>query len=80
MPQDPGQQEQIARIDRMQEETRTFVAEQHKLMARHTKLMPERGNLTHDIPLAPWQAAIGGMIVGAALFGAGVAFTKLVGL
>ena len=45
------QQEQVARIERMQEENRA---------------------------LAPWQVAIGGMTAGAALFGAGAAFTKFV--
>lgn len=45
------QQEQVARIERMQEETRKFVAEQHKLMA-------ERGKLSRDIVLAPWQLVV----------------------
>ncbi|MBB4398769.1 hypothetical protein [Bradyrhizobium sp. ERR14] len=66
------QQEQVARIERMQEETRKFVAEQHKLMA-------ERGKLSRDMVLAPWQIAVGGMTAGAALFGAGAAFMKLFG-
>ncbi|MDI2072455.1 hypothetical protein ABIF68_006160 [Bradyrhizobium japonicum] len=66
------QQEQVARIERMQEETRKFVAEQHKLMA-------ERGKLSRDIVLAPWQLVVTTLTAGAALFGAGAAFMKLVG-
>lgn len=66
------QQEQVARIERMQEETRKFVAEQHKLMA-------ERGKLSRDIVLAPWQLVVTTLNAGAALFGAGAAFMKLVG-
>ncbi len=59
------QQEQVARIERMQEETRKFAAEQRKL--------------SREATLAPWQVAIGGMTAGAALFGAGAAFMKLFG-
>ncbi|MHC2578018.1 hypothetical protein ACVI1J_009890 [Bradyrhizobium diazoefficiens] len=66
------QQEQVARIERMQEETRKFVAEQHKLMA-------ERGKLSRDIVLTPWQLVVTTLTAGAALFGAGAAFMKLVG-
>jgi len=58
------QQEQVARIERMQEETRKFFAETRKI--------------DRDRALAPWQVAIGGMTAGAALFGAGAAFTKFV--
>ncbi|MBH5372203.1 hypothetical protein [Bradyrhizobium glycinis] len=66
------QQDQVARIERMQEETRKFVAEQHNLMA-------ERGKLSRDMVLAPWQIAVAGMTAEAALFGAGAAFMKLFG-
>jgi len=59
------QQEQIARIERAQEETRKFAAETRKI--------------TRDTALAPWQIVITAMTAGAALFGAGAAFTKLVG-
>ncbi|WP_316172834.1 hypothetical protein [Bradyrhizobium sp. SZCCHNRI2049] len=66
------QQEQIARIERAQEETRKFVTEQHKLTAEARKL-------TRDASLAPWQLVVTAMTAGAALFGAGAAFTKLMG-
>jgi len=66
------QQEQIARIERAQEEVRKFVAEQHKLTAEARKL-------TRDAALAPWQLVVTAMTAGAALFGAGAAFTKLMG-
>jgi hypothetical protein len=57
-------QEQVARIEKTQEETRKFAAETRKI--------------TRDWALAPWQVAIGGMTAGAALFGAGAAFMKFV--
>ncbi|WP_316219052.1 hypothetical protein [Bradyrhizobium sp. SZCCHNR2026] len=66
------QQEQIARIERAQEETRKFAAEQHKLSAETRKI-------TRDTNLAPWQLVLSAMTAGAALFGAGAAFTKLMG-
>lgn len=59
------QQEQVARIERMQEETRKFAAEQRKIM--------------REVVLAPWQLVITAMTAGAALFGAGAAFMKIVG-
>lgn len=57
-------QEQIARIERHQEETRKFSAETRKLL--------------RDASLAPWQLAVTLMAAGAGLFGAGAAFVKLV--
>jgi hypothetical protein len=57
--------EQIARIDRMREESLKFTAEQHKLTAEAAKLKRE-----------PWIALLG---AAAALFAAGAAFTKLIG-
>lgn len=59
------QAEQVARIERMQEETRKFAAEQRKIF--------------RDIALAPWQIVITAMTAGAALFGAGAVFMKLFG-
>lgn len=56
-------QEQIARIEKMQEETRKYAAETRKIR--------------RDYELAAWQIAITGMAAGAALFGAGAAFIKL---
>jgi hypothetical protein len=45
--------EQVARIERMQEETRKFVAEQHKLIAEAAKLRRDHG-------LAPWLLVVAG--------------------
>jgi len=56
------QQEQIARIERAQEETRAFVAEQR---ARAPKA------------LNVWPFAVAGMVAGAALFGAGMMFVAV---
>ena len=66
------QEEQLARIQRMQEETRKFVSEQHKLQAEAAKLIRDRD-------IAPWQIAFGGMATGAALVGATAAFIKVFG-
>jgi tRNA nucleotidyltransferase (CCA-adding enzyme) len=65
-------EEQLARIQRMQEETRKFVSEQHKLQA-------EAAKFARDRDLAPWQIAVGGMAAGAALVGATAAFMKIFG-
>ena len=65
-------QEQIARIDRAQAETRKFVAEQTKLSAEADKSRRDRN-------LAPVQIVLTAMAAGAALFGAGAAFWKVVG-
>ncbi|MFG1304170.1 hypothetical protein V5F34_08525 [Xanthobacter autotrophicus] len=72
-------QEQIARIERMQEETRKFVAEGHKLAAEQQKLLADSMKTQRDHALAPWQITIGAMTAGAALFGAGVALMKVLG-
>jgi uncharacterized protein (UPF0335 family) len=58
-------QQQITRIERMQEETRVFAAEQRKL--------------TQETDVVPWQVVIIPMATGAVLFGAGAAFMKLLG-
>ena len=60
-----NQQEQIARIQKNQADVRTFVAEQHKLSQAQTS--------------EAWKLATGGMIAGAALFAAGMAFMRLIG-
>ncbi|MHC2514604.1 hypothetical protein [Bradyrhizobium diazoefficiens] len=57
--------ERIARIDRAQEETRNFSAEHHAFAARNARWI--------------WLFPIGGMVAGAALFGAGMACAKLLG-
>lgn len=58
-------QEQVARIERMQEETRKFAAETRKA--------------NRDYSLSGWQLVITGMTAGAALIGATAAFIKLFG-
>lgn len=69
----------IARIERAQAETRKFVAEQNKLNAEQSKLSAEASKLTRDRNLAPLQIVVGAMAAGAALFGAGAEFWKVVG-
>ncbi|CAM2967471.1 hypothetical protein JHFBIEKO_1542 [Methylobacterium mesophilicum] len=64
--------EQVTRVLRAIEESQTFVAVQKKLMAEAAKLERDRA-------LAPWQIALAGMAAGAAFFGAGAAFVKLIG-
>jgi hypothetical protein len=59
------QVEQVARIERMQEETRKFAAETRKV--------------TRDYTLAGWQLVIAGMTAGGALVGATAAFIKVFG-
>jgi hypothetical protein len=58
--------EQIARIDRMREESQKYMAEQHKLnaeaekfAAEQFKLMAEGHKLGRDRLLAPWLAIAG---------------------
>lgn len=65
-------QEQIARIDRAQAETRRFAAEQTALSAEADKLRRGRD-------LAPVQIVLTAMAAGAALFGAGAVFWKVAG-
>jgi hypothetical protein len=58
-------QEQIARVERMQEDTRRFCAEQHRLSGR-------------DLP--GWLLVITGITIGAALEGGLLALFKCLGL
>lgn len=67
---DHDPQEQIAHIERSIEETRKFCVEQHARMA----------TWEHKPDPAPWPILLAGMVVGAALFGAGIAFMKLQGV
>ncbi len=69
--------EQVARVLRSQEETQKFVSEQHKLMAEAAKLNAEEAKLRRDREVSIWQVMIAGMAAGAAFFGAGAAFIKL---
>ncbi len=62
-------EEQLARIRRSNEETRKFVAEQHKLMEKAGKLTAEAAKLNRDRKLAPlvllgtfWAALIGALV------------------
>jgi hypothetical protein len=63
-------EEQRIRILRAIEESEKFTAEQKKLMAEEAKLRKDTG-------LAPWAVAFQGLLAGAALLGAGIAFAKL---
>ncbi len=65
-------QEQITRIERMNAETREFVEETLQLQAKARKL-------GRDASIAPFTIIFGTLTAGAALFGAGVAFVKLLG-
>ncbi len=63
-------EEQRVRIVRAIEESEKFLAEQKKLMAEEAKLRK-------DTSLAPWLLLAQGLIGGAAILGAGIAFAKL---
>lgn len=65
----PDLEEQPGRIRRVRE---TFVAEEKKHTAEALKL--DRGRMP-----APWRIALSGMAAGAAFFGAGAAFVKILG-
>ncbi|MGM4886423.1 hypothetical protein [Tardiphaga sp. 11_C7_N12_6] len=60
-----NQQEQIARIQQNQADVRAFVAEQHELSQAATT--------------AAWKLVTFGFLAGAALFGAGAVFMRLIG-
>lgn len=64
--------EQVARVLRSNAETQKFVEEQSKLRA-------EAAKLNRDRSLAVWQVAVSCLAAGAAIFGAGAAFIKLLG-
>lgn len=63
---------ELASLLRMQEETRKFAAEQHKLTA-------EAAKLSRDRDLSAWQLIFTGMGASAALIGATAAFIKIFG-
>ncbi|WOH76440.1 hypothetical protein RX330_15660 [Bradyrhizobium sp. NDS-1] len=58
-------QQQIAYIERKQEDARRFAAEQRALVAKDARML--------------WPFPVGGMVAGAAVFGAGMVFAKLIG-
>lgn len=64
--------EQVARVLRSNAETQKFVEEQAKLRA-------EAAKLDRDRAISVWQVALSCLAAGAALFGAGAAFIKLLG-
>ena len=72
-------EEQLGRIRRAREESEKFVAEQTKLMSEQSKLAAEALKMERDRMLAPWQIVFSSMAAGAAFFGAGAAFIKLMG-
>lgn len=78
-PHPTDREELVGRIRRQREESEKFVAEQKKLMAEAMKLEHGSRTLERDRMLAPWQIALSGMAAGAAFFGAGAAFIKLIG-
>ncbi|KQP41763.1 MULTISPECIES: hypothetical protein [unclassified Methylobacterium] len=71
-PLTPDLEEQLGGIRRAREASEKFVAEQKKLTAEALKL-------DRDRMFAPWQIALSGMAAGAAFFGAGAAFVKILG-
>ena len=56
-----------------------MTAEASKMAAGRAKLSAEAAELGRDRSMAPWQVALSGMTAGAALFGAGAVFIKLLG-
>ena len=78
--------EQVARIDRLLEESGKLSAERLKLDAERLKLESERmkleaerGKLDRDRTLAPWAIVVTAMGTGAALFAAGATLFKILG-
>ena len=78
--------EQVARIDRMLEESGKLAAERLKLDAERlkleserVKLEAERGKLDRDRTLVPWAIVTTATGAGAALFAAGATFFKFFG-
>lgn len=71
------QTEQLARIERTQEETRKFAAESHKLAAEQSKLAAETLKLARDTMLAPWQIIATSVAATAGLLVAGATLAKL---
>jgi hypothetical protein len=67
--------EQIARIDRAIAETAKYTAETTKYVAEQRKLDAEARHFDRH----GWQIVVTAMTAGAALFGAGAAFLKLLG-
>jgi hypothetical protein len=67
---EPDLREQIARIDRAQEETREFVSEQHRLHVEARKRRRDRRFL-------PWTVVAALPGAGAAPFAAGAGIVKL---
>ena len=63
-------EEQLVRILRNAEESEKFSAETRKIVADMTKAQA-------DVKFQPWVVAFHGLLAGAALLGAGIAFAKL---
>lgn len=68
----------VARIERNQEETRKFVAEQHKLTEEAAKFAAEARKLTWDARLLPWFQV--GTMLAATITAAGAIITAGVAL
>lgn len=86
VPADLDLREQIARIDRMREETRKFSAEMNKLAAEQSKLAAEQIKLAsegrkfdRERGLAPWQSIAIALGAIAALVASMVSIAKSLG-
>jgi hypothetical protein len=66
-----------AELQKLLAEAPKLLAEQNKLQAEQSKLMVERLKIERDRSLAPWQVAATMLTAGAALFAAGIAFSRL---
>jgi len=61
-------------------EQRRRVIKIDQMLAQIDEALANRDRERQEIRLAPWQLALTGMTAGAALFAAGAAFVKLLGL
>ena len=86
---DPSAEAEIEQLDRasrrLEAEARKLFAEasklsaeQVKLIAEEQKLAAEERKLNRDRMLSPWLIVVQGLVAGAALLGAGIAFAKFV--
>lgn len=68
--------EQVEHVERTNEATRKFVAEQHKLAAERDKLTAEVLKLGRDRRLEPLRVVLAAIAAGAACFAAGATFMR----
>ena len=67
----------IEEVEKLSAESRKLTAEHLKLGAEQLKLMAEEAKFRKDTSLSPWAVAFQGLLAGAAILGAGIAFAKL---